>query len=159
MRPLRITSQIDPETSFDRKRKVEGLEINNQRISAEIKKEQEMISLSGKYLGPKDIPDRLLKGVDLSSEANTQLQIHDRLKDDRNSYPDVYIPRELAVDHAIYEQALREEQQDRAIFLERLKKRTAALNLEIQYDSKTGEVTIDRSPQSEDTQATGGASR
>lgn len=146
VRPLHITSQIDPETSFDRKRKIEGLEISNQRVSAEIYKEQEMLKLSNKTLNHADIQDNLMRGVGLSGEQNSQTQLHERLKNERDSYPDVLISRELAIDHAIYDQAVSDEQKDRRVFVERLKKRAAAQNLEVQYNSKTGEILIEQGP-------------
>ncbi len=146
VRPLEITSQIDPETSFERMRKIEGLEVNNQRITAEVNKQQEMLGASKYTLQSVDIQDSLMKGVGLPGEANMQLQLHDRLKDERESYPDVYIHRELAIDHVLYDQALRDEQRDRKIFLEGLKRRAAAQNLDVQYDPKSGEITIDQAP-------------
>ncbi len=127
-------------------RKIEGLEVNNQRITAEVNKQQEMLGASKYTLQSVDIQDSLMKGVGLPGEANMQLQLHDRLKDERESYPDVYIHRELAIDHVLYDQALRDEQRDRKIFLEGLKRRAAAQNLDVQYDPKSGEITIDQAP-------------
>ena len=148
VRPGHLSNQIDPDASIDRKRKIEGLEINNQRITAEVTKEQEMLNLGNKALNPVDAQDSLMRDVGLTGEANPQDQMHERLKNDRDSYPDVLIPRELARDHAAYDEAIREEQSDRKIFIEGLKRRAAAQNLDVQFDSKTGEIIIDRAPQS-----------
>lgn len=154
VRPSKGSNQIDLDTSVDRKRKVEGLEINNQRMTAEVKKEQEMLNLGNKRLGSVEAQDNLMKDMNLSGEPNSQDQNRDRLRDDRASYPDVFVPHELAIDHELYDQAKREEQNDRKVFIEGLKKRAAAQNLDVQYDPKTGEIVIDRIPQSEEGSTT-----
>ncbi len=148
---LRPTTKTD---SIAIMKKVEGLEINNQRMTAEVQKDQELLNLGRKILNPVEPQDLGNKNLELSSEPNNQFNNHDRLTEERDSYPDVFVPRELEADREAYDRAGANERLDHRLIIAELKRRAAAQNLDLKFDPATGDVTIDRLPQSETT--TGG---
>jgi len=149
IRPQQASDKATDELTLARMRKLEGLRVNNDRISAEINKEDALLGVQNKTLRRVLSPNPIDAGIGLSQEANAQTGIHDRSAVDSDRYPDIYVPKELALDHAAYEQALINEQQDRKAILDGLQKRAAQQNLDFDYDPKTGDVTIQRRPQSE----------
>lgn len=152
----KVPNTTEPVNSIAMKKKIEGLEINNQRMSAEVYKNQELLILGRKVLKRVDPQDLVTRDLELSSEPNNQLHIHDRVKDERDSYPDVFVQHELELDHQAFDQAVIDEKRDRAYVIDALRKRAAAQNFDMKYDPATGDVTIDRIPQND---SNGGSSK
>ena len=139
--------QKDPEASVEYERDMLGIRINNERISAEVSKQRQMLNLGNKNLMTSEPQDPMAKGVPLSQEPNVLGNLHEKSKNENAQNPDVLIPHEVELDREAYEYAIKQQQKDKRLFLEDLQQKAQQQNLDMQYDAKTGEITIDRKPQ------------
>lgn len=146
--PQQNFSKLDVTNTIDYKRKMTGMQINNERVTAELNKEQELLNLGNKNLNKVQPQDVMSRGAGLEEEPNNLLGIHDRANSDRESYPDVDISREVGIDHETYDHAEELRKRDTKIFLNNLITRAEQQNIQLSYDPKTGEYTAERMPQS-----------
>lgn len=150
-------SQKEQESRMESEKKILGIHLNNQRISAEVEKDRKILNLNNKALTSVEAADPLTKDVPLSQEPNTLGNLHERSKSENEQNPDVLIPHEVQTDQEAYEYAIQQEQKDKRRFLEDLKRTAEQKNLEMQYDAKTGEISIDRRPQNDTNSQPGSA--
>jgi hypothetical protein len=149
--------QKEQESRIEAQKKFFGIYLNNQRISAEVEKDRKILDLGNKALMSVEATDPMAKDVPLSQEPNTVGNLRERSRNENEQNPDVLIPHEVESDQQDYEYAIQQEQRDKHKFLEELKKTAEQKNLDIQYDAKTGEISIDRRPQNDSSGQPGSA--
>ncbi len=139
--------QKNREALIENERKLLGIRLNNERISAEVDKDAKLLKLGNKSLTDVEPPDPLIKDVPLTQEPNTVGNLREKSREEDENHPDVLIPHELEADHRDYESAVSQEQNDKRKFLQDLQHAADEQNLDMEYDAKTGEISIDRKPQ------------